>query len=77
MKRQYDVTFTIEMGEKAWRKLNRASDEAEERDEDLPLWLLGLDFCEWLRDMCGVKARLVQWSLGRNPADVRREFGKE
>ena len=65
-KKLYDITFTVAMSEKQYKRLCDADDRALERDENLPLWEAGLDMRDFLLVFYGVKAKLKRWRFGRN-----------
>jgi hypothetical protein len=71
-KKLYDITLTVAMSEKQYKRLCDADDRALERDENLPLWEAGLDMRDFLLVFYGVKAKLKRWRFGRNADDLRR-----
>lgn len=72
MKKLYDITFTVELSDKQNERLGREEDAADERDENFPLWDVGLVAMRHLREMYGVKAKLKRWGYRRNREDLNR-----
>lgn len=73
MKRQFGITYTVEMGAKAYKLLCGRGFAAEEAEENNPEWDAGLAAVRCLRDDYGVKAKLVRWGFRRNADDVARQ----
>jgi hypothetical protein len=72
VKRQFDITYTVEMSDKAYKRLGEAEDGAADNGQTEPLWAIGLDAVDCLR-LYGVKAKLVQWGFRRNALDIARQ----